>query len=117
MKEVDELVERTRLTDEEIRAAHPYWNNLSDDAVKRVGVIAKAQQDKVLKDPDLALIDRKKEVQVIIRDYFELPGNEFLAKYPDVEKEAYWNGEEGEGLMQALEKFKFVIPLAKEVGK
>ena len=32
------------LSDKEIRATHPYWNDLSDNAVARVRVIATAQE-------------------------------------------------------------------------
>ena len=71
--------------------------------------------NKILSHPDLALIDREKEMQDVVRDYFSLSGKEFLAKYPDVEEEAYWDGEGGEGLMQAIEKFKAVIPLVQEL--
>ena len=54
-------------------------------------------------------------VSQIIRDYFELPGVDFLKKYPSVEKEAYWNGEDGEGLMQALNDYR-LIPELKVMG-
>ncbi len=37
------------LTDEEIRATHDYWNDLSDSGVARVRVVAKAQDTKSVK--------------------------------------------------------------------
>ncbi|KKN22234.1 hypothetical protein LCGC14_0917350 [marine sediment metagenome] len=87
MKEVDELVERTRLTPDEIinfceRKVAGEWH-LTSDFVKAVTI---AQQDKMLKDPDLALIDRG--------DFVELPKGKL-----------------------GWEKYYTAIPLAKEVGK
>jgi len=43
------MLEEIRLTKEEIKATHPYWNNLSDDAVKRVMIVANAATDKAIK--------------------------------------------------------------------
>lgn len=43
------LLKLEPLTDEEIRATHPYWEDLSDNAVKRVRIIAQAQLDKIRK--------------------------------------------------------------------
>lgn len=42
------------------------------------------------------------EIEQIVRDYFTLPEEFFLKKYPSVNESVYWNGENGEGLVQAL---------------
>ena len=129
-QKVEKLVERVRLTERQeakkymcggcggTRQSGSYFSvECKDKAMKCQRITdfirgAEAQLNKVLNDPGVALIDRDKKPQDIARDYFSLTGNEFLVKYPDVEKEAYWEGEDGEGLMQALENFKSIIPLA-----
>lgn len=60
MMNIDKLV----LTDEEIRATHPYWEELSDDAVKRVRVISLATVKKA--EPLIRQNEREK-----ILDYLE----------------------------------------------
>jgi len=44
----------------------------------------------------------KQTLDTVVKDYFQLSGLEFIEKYPIVQEEAYWNGEDGEGLIQAL---------------
>ena len=57
-----------------------------------------------------------KEIEQVIRDYFNLPGLEFLIKYPQVNVEKYWNGEDGEGLMQALTGYRLIPPAKLQTG-
>jgi len=47
--------------------------------------------------------DEREKGAGIARDYFELSGSAFLAKYP-IDEKAYWEGQDGEGLIQALKK-------------
>ena len=59
-KQIKELKERVRLTDEELDAA---WDSIplyTEDDVGRKFAIADSQLNKVLNDKDLALIDREK---------------------------------------------------------
>ena len=59
-KKVEGLVERVRLTDEEISQSW-YCAKTGGLTLKhRARFVAEAQLNKVLNDPDLALIDRKK---------------------------------------------------------
>ena len=98
----EKLREKALLDNEEIRASHPYWEELSDNAVLRVKVIAKAQLDKA--EPLIRKDERERAI-CIIRDYFALDGTEFLAKYP-TDEEAYWEGKYGEGIILALKATK-----------
>ena len=41
-------IEDIRLTPEEIRAAHSYWNDISDNAVKRVKVVTDTATQKAI---------------------------------------------------------------------
>ena len=43
------MLEDIRLTPDEVKATHPYWNGLSDDAVKRVKVATDTATDKAIK--------------------------------------------------------------------
>jgi len=51
---------------------------------------------------------KEQTIREIISDYFSLPGVNFLEKYPQVDKEHYWNGENGEGLMEALDGYRLI---------
>jgi len=54
----------------------------------------------------------------IIRDFSQLTGNQFLEKYPQVDREAYWDVG-GEGLIQALAGYRKQPELLtpEEIGK
>ena len=58
MKQVEELIERTKLTPKEITKA---WDsgNRSQDGSTALDRIAQVQQNKIFKDPGLALIVKK----------------------------------------------------------
>jgi len=52
-------------------------------------------------DIEKARQDERERAVRISKDYFELTGAAFLAEYP-VDEKAYWDGQDGEGLIQAL---------------
>ncbi|KKK68667.1 hypothetical protein LCGC14_2941740, partial [marine sediment metagenome] len=93
----------------------PTWKRFSSRNV---------QQDMVnkgwrkMEDTDVIPLNEllaKEKMQLTVRDYFGLSGKDFLKKYPDVESCVYWDGEEGEGLMQALKaQFAKDSPSQKE---
>ena len=71
-KKIKELMERVRLTDEELDAA---WDSIplyTEDDVGRKFAIANSQLNKVLNDKDLALIDRDKKPDNIVTWNFDV---------------------------------------------
>ena len=108
MKQVEELIERTRLTEEEI-AKLIYPSGQTRRAV------AQAQQDKIFKDPDLALLVKKELPSIALKKLPELFEVE-RTKHP----EAFIAGVHAYKDALIEDGWKPVIPLAneiKEVGK
>lgn len=118
-KQVKELVERARLTDEDkVKAQRDYiektWQEVKVSldfplrGYRREECLLNAQRNKVLYDPDLALIDRERSLP-------DNPYEEDLYRQPGEEAEYYagkYNGVEAGKSLMLEAGYLPVIPLA-----
>ena len=84
----EKLREKCRLRSKEIRASHPYWEYLSDNAVLRVKVIANAQLDKA--EPLIRQDERERIAKnvkgFLMNHYLVTSGDKYRLNHDDLKE-------------------------------